>query len=248
MSSESRLQAASIYPGCAWRLGIEIVDASLDDFAVDATFYAQVRHSVDGPLLFELDTSEGQINRTGAKALEILISAANTANCVPGVAHIDIFRTDLESGLHLGFQLEIPVRAAITDPDRAVGDLSNIPSTRQGTTYSQYAPANVLQTGSDWELTLNFSSESSSIFPSEAVFHSNVISKNSGRVLAVLTTANGGVERVNGNTLKMTILGEDTSDWDETAVRLDVLRVDESDPVHLGFDLEIPVTRSVTRF
>ena len=247
MLAESRIRAASIYPGCAWRLGIQVIDAALGDFSADATFIAQVRQSVDGQVLFELSSAENEVLAVSSTDLEIYISAEDTALCAPGIVHLDFLRTDLEEPLHLGFQLEIPVRAAITTSGAVIGQKRNIISAREKKAYSCYVPGSVIQTGSKWELTLNFASASSSIFSEDAAFLSNVINGETGEILAVLSTATGEIERVSGNVLKLTIPGGLTADWMVDVVWLDILRIDAGDPVHLGFDLEIPVNRSVTR-
>jgi hypothetical protein len=115
-------------------------------------------------------------------------------------------------------------------------------------TFSQYITGKAIQTGSDWELTLRFASEAgSALFPVDASFLAHMVDKATGEVAAGLSSVNGLIERIDGQTLKLTLSADQTKDWKDRIVAFDIIRVDTAEPVHLGFDVEIPVKRSVTR-
>lgn len=67
-------------------------------------------------------------------------------------------------------------------------------------------------------------------------------------VLATLSTANGGIVRVNDTQIDLIITGSDSESWwEHGSVTLDVVRTDLAPDEHLRFILEIPVVRPVTR-
>lgn len=113
--------------------------------------------------------------------------------------------------------------------------------------YKLYLPARGIRTGSDWVLKIEVRSASLEVFPTDATFVSQVRETLDGPVIAELTTANEGVVRISGNELELRIRGDITRDWLYSEVVLDVLRTDALNSVHLGFDMKVPVKRSVTR-
>ena len=66
-------------------------------------------------------------------------------------------------------------------------------------------------------------------------------------VLALISTAEGGVLRVNDTILELGLRADQTAGLAPGRVVLDLVRVDVDPDLHLGFFLEIPVALPVTR-
>lgn len=113
--------------------------------------------------------------------------------------------------------------------------------------YKLFLPARAIRTGSDWALKIEVRSASLEAFPADATFVSQIRETIDGPVIAEMTTANGGVARVSDTIIELRVPGSTTRDWLYSEVMLDVLRTDTNDPIHLGFDMKVPVKRSVTR-
>lgn len=63
--------------------------------------------------------------------------------------------------------------------------------------------------------------------------------------LATLTTENGGLVRVDDNSIDIVIAGASSTDWRDS-VMLDIVRTDLDDDEHLGIQLTVPVMMPVT--
>ena len=86
------------------------------------------------------------------------------------------------------------------------------------------------------------------LFPQEAQFTGQLRRMISDEaVLATLTTANGGVLRVDDRTLEIVLPPEVTAALSPGRVVLDLIRTDLAPDRHLGVLLEIPVVLPVTR-
>jgi hypothetical protein len=114
MSYNQYLQGKVIQTGCEWRLKIKIASTALEPFPAGAKFTAQVRADADSPVLATLTTDAGNINRVDATSIEIVLPGAASANWSRGKVVMDVVRTDTPELIHLGFDLEIPVKRSIT--------------------------------------------------------------------------------------------------------------------------------------
>ncbi|EAQ43713.1 hypothetical protein MED193_12618 [Roseobacter sp. MED193] len=86
------------------------------------------------------------------------------------------------------------------------------------------------------------------LFPEGAAFTGHVRAKlGDTEILATLTSANGGLERVSDSALDLQIAAADTAGMAVGSVVVDVVRTDTDPDRHLGFALEIPVMSPVTR-
>lgn len=86
------------------------------------------------------------------------------------------------------------------------------------------------------------------IFPSGAQFVAQVRAKRSSAdLIATLTSDNGGLIRINDQTLEIRIPASATGMMTAGAVFIDIVRTDTIPPRHLQFSLEIPVTVPITR-
>lgn len=113
--------------------------------------------------------------------------------------------------------------------------------------YAQYLRGRAIQTGCEWRLKIKIASSALEVFPETATFTAQVRNNTDAPVKATLSTAAGTIIRVDGNTLELVLKGTDTADWTEGKVVMDVVRTDLTQQIHLGFDLEIPVKRTITR-
>ena len=114
--------------------------------------------------------------------------------------------------------------------------------------YTQYLKGRAIRTGTEWRLKFTINSTALEAFPVDATFVSQIrATPESTEVLATLTSENGGVTRVSGNQIELYLPADASKNWSSGKVVLDVIRTDAGDDVHLGFDLKIPVKRSVTR-
>lgn len=113
--------------------------------------------------------------------------------------------------------------------------------------YDHYLQGKAIRTGCDWALRITVVSSALEPFPANAQFKAHVRNTVDGPLLVELTTAGGGVVRRSNTEIELRIPGSVSKEWKDGSVVMDVIRTDALNPVHLGFDLEIPVKRSVTR-
>lgn len=87
------------------------------------------------------------------------------------------------------------------------------------------------------------------VFPVGSTFRAQVRAKPNAPdpALATLTTANGGIVRVDDDTIDLVISGDVTADFPVGSVFLDLVRTDGDEPDPVGVRLEIPVIQPVTR-
>lgn len=113
--------------------------------------------------------------------------------------------------------------------------------------YSQYLQGKAIQTGCEWRLKIKITSQALDLFPVGATFAAQFRDHADGPIKAALTTASGGIIRVDSNSLEFVLRADQTADWKAGKVVMDAIRTDGNQPAHLGFDLEIPVKRTITR-
>ena len=113
--------------------------------------------------------------------------------------------------------------------------------------FPQYLQGRAIQTGCEWRLSIRVNSPVAELYPTNAKFTAHVRRDVEGPVLATLSSDTNTIRRINGNSLELVIPASASRDWPAGKVFLDVLRTDPAQPVHLGFQLEIPVKRSITR-
>lgn len=115
-------------------------------------------------------------------------------------------------------------------------------------TYNQYLQGKAIQTGCEWRLKIKVNSSALATFPETATFSASIRQDDpEGEVLVTLSTAAGTIIRVDGNTLELVLNGSDSASWKAGHVVMDIIRTDLTQKIHLGFDLEIPVKRTITR-
>jgi len=68
-----------------------------------------------------------------------------------------------------------------------------------------------------------------------------------GRLVATLTTANGGIVREADDEVTLVIPESATEDLHEGAVVVDIVRTDLDPPAHFGFQLRVPVRMPSSR-
>ena len=114
--------------------------------------------------------------------------------------------------------------------------------------YTQYLQGKAIQTGCEWRLRITINSEAIETFPETATFSSS-IRKNSadGELVTTLSSADGSIVWVDSSSIELYLSEDATVDWKEGLVVLDIIRTDLTQKVHLGFDLKIPVKRTITR-
>ena len=106
----------------------------------------------------------------------------------------------------------------------------------------RYAPIRI---GYAWGVTLNVVGAA---FPAEATFRAQVrASREATTALAELTTASGGITRLDATRLALSISAAATAVFPAGTVLLDVVRTDLDPDQHLGFEVTIPVDQAVTR-
>jgi len=113
--------------------------------------------------------------------------------------------------------------------------------------YTQYLKAKAIKTGCEWRLKIKITSSALAAFPVGATFSAQIRDDVDAPVKTTLSTAAGTITRVDGNTIELWLKGTETVNWDDGAVVMDVVRTDLTQKIHLGFDLKIPVYRSITR-
>lgn len=106
----------------------------------------------------------------------------------------------------------------------------------------------IIIAGYDWVVRLHFNDVSID-FPAEATFAAHVRKNpDDSLLLASLTTANGRIQRIDGQNIDLILPGEESAGWPAgRKVYIDVVRTDEDPAVHLGFRLIVPVYSPVTR-
>ena len=88
----------------------------------------------------------------------------------------------------------------------------------------------------------------SPVFPEGCSLTAHVRARASdSTVIAMLTTANGGLLRISDTVVEITIPPAATSSLLPGSVVMDMVRTDLEPDRHLSFTLEIPVVRPVTR-
>jgi hypothetical protein len=106
----------------------------------------------------------------------------------------------------------------------------------------RYAPIRI---GYAWGITLFVSGAT---FPADAAFRAHVrTEREASEVLAELTTAAGGITRLDATRLSLAIPAAATATFPAGTVVLDVVRTDLDPDQHLGFEITIPVDQAVTR-
>ncbi len=113
--------------------------------------------------------------------------------------------------------------------------------------YNQYLQGKVIQTGCEWRLKIKIQSTALEPFPEGAKFTAQVRADAESAVLATLTSENGHIVRVDSSSLEIFMPGAMSATWSSGFVMLDIIRTDLPENIHLGFDLTIPVKRSITR-
>jgi len=108
----------SVADGPAIMIGYEYrlqIEAEADLFPVEARLTGQLRAKVSASApAATLSTENGGILRLSDRVVELVVTAAATAQLSPGSAVLDLVRTDLVRPRHLAFMLEIPVIRPVT--------------------------------------------------------------------------------------------------------------------------------------
>lgn len=105
----------------------------------------------------------------------------------------------------------------------------------------------VIVAGYDWTIRLRLDSETAS-FPEGSTYVAQVRrAPHVSEVLATMSSADGTIDRVDGNTLDLTLRGSDSEGWPERKAYIDIVRTDIDPPQHLGFRLTVPVKLPITR-
>jgi hypothetical protein len=103
-----------ITAGYDWSIRLSFANSGIS-FPETATFTAQVRRDpAVEDVLATLTTANGGLARFDDKTLTIHIQGSVSADWPDRTAYIDVVRTDINPKQHLGFQLRVPVRRAIT--------------------------------------------------------------------------------------------------------------------------------------
>jgi hypothetical protein len=112
---------------------------------------------------------------------------------------------------------------------------------------SQKFKGKIITAGYDWSIRLSFANSAIS-FPANATFTSQVRrDPDVDDIIATLTTANGGIVRIDSQTLEIRISGAASTGWPNRIAYIDVVRTDTNPKQHLGFELRVPVRRAITR-
>jgi hypothetical protein len=86
------------------------------------------------------------------------------------------------------------------------------------------------------------------LFPTGALFTGHMRAKPSdAQLLAVISSADGGVVRVDDHVIDLTLSPTQTAGLIPGRVVLDLVRIDLEPDLHLGFSLELPVLLPITR-
>jgi hypothetical protein len=112
---------------------------------------------------------------------------------------------------------------------------------------SQKFKGKIITAGYDWSIRLSFAN-SAITFPANSTFTSQVRrDPEVDDVIATLTTANGGIVRIDEKTLEIRVAGASSANWPNRVAYIDVVRTDTNPKQHLGFELKVPVRRAITR-
>lgn len=106
----------------------------------------------------------------------------------------------------------------------------------------------VVQAGYEWRQRIEETS-GAGLFPSDSAWRAQVRTSVEAPVaLAELTTSNGGIVRIDDNTIEMVLPGSATVGLRGGSVVFDLVRTDVDPDRHIGFafaaDVRLPVTRS----
>lgn len=108
-------------------------------------------------------------------------------------------------------------------------------------------PGKIIQAGYGWTMRIVIG-EDTTLLPVGATFRAQVRrDPEVNDVLYEMTTANGAITRVSGNTLDLSIPGTATAGWPSRRAFIDIVRTDTPQPIHLGFRLVVPVQQPITR-
>lgn len=110
----------------------------------------------------------------------------------------------------------------------------------------QVVSGRVISCGHVWRQRILFSVD---VLPVDATYLAHVRHRRESNViLATLTTANGGLARIDARTIDLVIPAAATSAMPVgDTVTFDIVRNDGPDPEHLGFWVTVPVVQPVTR-
>ncbi len=98
--------------------------------------------------------------------------------------------------------------------------------------------------GYEWRMRVKASAV---LFPDASTYIAHVRPLgDAATLLATLTTAGGGVTRLDGRTIELLITGATSTAWRDAAVVMDVVRTDSDPDLHMGFFLTVPVVQPVT--
>ena len=112
MTTTTVTEGPAVLIGYAWRLQIE---AEAPVFVEGALYAGQIRERPNATeVLASLTSADHGIMRVSDTVLELRLRPEQTAGLVPGRVVLDLVRTDLAPGLHLGFLLELPVILPVT--------------------------------------------------------------------------------------------------------------------------------------
>lgn len=109
-------------------------------------------------------------------------------------------------------------------------------------------PGKIIQSGYGWTARLAIG-DGTVLFPAGAKFRAQVRrAPDIQEILFEMTSDNGGITRVDGNKIDLSIPGTATASWPTNRkVYIDVVRTDVTPPQHLGFRLTVPVQLPITR-
>ena len=86
------------------------------------------------------------------------------------------------------------------------------------------------------------------LFPTGALFIGHMrVKPSDAQILAVISSADGGVTRVSDCVVDLTLSPSQTAGLTPGRVVLDLVRIDLEPDLHLGFSLELPVLLPITR-
>lgn len=98
-------------------------------------------------------------------------------------------------------------------------------------------------TGYEWRQSIQFDSAE---VPSGSTFRAEMRASAGSAVLATLTTANGGIERVSDYEMTIVVTAAQSSAISSPHVYMDVVRTDGEAESHLGFQLRVEVETPIT--
>jgi hypothetical protein len=106
-------------------------------------------------------------------------------------------------------------------------------------------PVRPLYVGYQWRITLAFQSDTP-LFPDGTELRATVRAYEGGPVLTTLTTASGGVTRVDDDRVTIVIDGPLSTGWKAGSVVFDLIRTDTTPDEHLGIKVKVPVALPIT--